>query len=225
VYTYGDLEARWKALRQRDDVSVREVACVGAPRTLLCVETGSSNAPGVVLSAGIHGDERSGPWALLHLVESNRLDPRYAYRIWPCTNPGGYRAGTRENSEGADVNRSFGRGGQTPEARAIVTATRDRKFELSLDLHEDCDATELYCYEYGVGDVGESVASGAVLRPDPVDEVAEIGGLSYTLFVVRHAAKRALTLEAPGKRPWERRVELLENGVTAAIEALSQASG
>ena len=58
-------------------------------------------------------------------------------------NPTGYRAGTRANAEGADVNRSFSRGGTTPEARAILTANRDRRFVLSLDLHEDFEADGL----------------------------------------------------------------------------------
>ena len=83
--------------------------------------------PAVMLSAGVHGDEPAAPWALLSLVRDGLLDRRFAYRMWPCTNPTGYEAGTRENAEGADVNRSFGRGGTTPEARAIVTATRGER--------------------------------------------------------------------------------------------------
>ena len=76
-----------------------------------------------------------------------------------------YAGGTRESADGVDVNRSFGRGGQSPEARAILTANRDRKFVLSIDLHEDCDADGFYCYEYGGGDIGRSVrGSRAAIR-------------------------------------------------------------
>lgn len=143
---YGALCARWKSLRARG-FSVREVACVGAPRTLLLAEAGAAGLPCVTLSAGVHGDEPAAPWALLSLAEDGLLSPRFSYRIWACTNPGGLDAGTRENPEGADVNRSFDRGGRTPEARAIITANRDRRFALSLDLHEDVDAAGFYCYE------------------------------------------------------------------------------
>lgn len=143
---YRELERRWKALRLRG-VSVREVACVGAPRTLLLAEAGAAGLPCVALSAGVHGDEPAGPWALLSLAESGLLDPRLSYRMWACTNPTGLAAGTRANADGMDVNRSFDRGGRTPEARAVITANRDRRFALSLDLHEDVEADGFYCYE------------------------------------------------------------------------------
>ncbi len=143
---YEELAAAWRALRPRG-VRVREVACVGAPRTLLAAELGDATLPTISISAGVHGDEPAAPWALLSLVRDGLLDARFAYRIWPCVNPSGYRAGTRENAEGDDVNRSFSRGGQTPEARAVLTANRDRRFAFALDLHEDYEADGAYVYE------------------------------------------------------------------------------
>jgi hypothetical protein len=128
-------------------VRVREVACVGAPRTLLMAELGDLHAPAVSVIAGVHGDEPAAPWALHSLVRDGLLDTRFAYRIWPCLNPSGYVAGTRTNADGQDVNRSFSRGGTTPEARALFTANRDRRFALALDLHEDYEADGCYVYE------------------------------------------------------------------------------
>ncbi|MBV9270780.1 MAG: hypothetical protein JO165_06795, partial [Candidatus Eremiobacteraeota bacterium] len=87
---YDALEARWKALRSHGDVTVREVACEGVLRTLLCAELGPVEAPVVTISAGVHGDEPAGVIALLTLAEENDLDKRFAYRLWPCTNPSGY---------------------------------------------------------------------------------------------------------------------------------------
>src|SRR5579862_798481 len=220
--TYRELQARWKALRGTHDVRVREVACVNAPRTLLCVESGDHALPSIALAAGVHGDEPAGPWALLELVESQALDPRYAYRIWPCTNPSGFDAGTRENADGVDVNRTFGRGGQSPEAKAILMANRDRKFALSIDLHEDCDAEGFYCFEYGGGEIGRAVVAALAEAGVPIDpleqtflslgplddahcirergritadhfaEAALLGGLSYSLALARHAAAHVL---------------------------------
>lgn len=149
---YEALERAWKALRSSHAARVREVACAGAPRTLLMAEFGPAGAPSVSISAGVHGDEPAAPWALLSIVRDGLLDPRFAYRIWPCTNPTGYQLGTRANAEGDDINRSFSRGGTTPESRAIVTATRDRRFVLSLDLHEDYEADGFYLYEPVVSD-------------------------------------------------------------------------
>ena len=125
---------------------------MGVARTLLIAELPAAGGAtpatrSIAIAAGVHGDETAAPWALLSLVRDGLLDRSFAYRIWPCTNPSGYAAGTRVNAEGADINRSFGGGGSTPEARAILTANRDRRFALSLDLHEDHEAAGFYCYE------------------------------------------------------------------------------
>ncbi len=144
--TYTDLEAAWRSLRPLG-ARVREVACVGAPRTMLAVDVGEPHLPLVSITAGVHGDEPAAPWALFSIVRDGLLDPRFGYRIWPCLNPTGYVRGTRENAEGDDVNRSFSRGGTTPEARTVFTANRDRRFVLALDLHEDFEAEGCYLYE------------------------------------------------------------------------------
>lgn len=145
---YAALITEWRALRAKHDVALREVACVGANRTLFIAEiVGPPGAPVVALSAGVHGDEPAGPWALLSIVRDGLLDRAFSYRIWPCTNPSGYERGTRANEDGDDINRSFHRGGTTPEAKAIITANRDRHFALSLDLHEDFEADGYYAYE------------------------------------------------------------------------------
>jgi len=251
---YAELVAAWKALRRTGNLSVREIACVGAPRTLLAAELpGVPGAPAVTLSAGVHGDEPAGPWALYSLVRDGLLDPAFSYRLWPCTNPSGYERGTRENAEGDDVNRSFERGGRTPEARAIVTANRDRAFALVLDLHEDFEAEGFYSYEpimegrapLGAGlvramdengfpvqalddafELGypedgrhlRTLERGRVL-PDPVAERAYFAGWPYTLYILRRAAKRALTLETPRQRPWEERLAMHR---IAVVEALAR---
>ncbi|HTX60452.1 MAG TPA: succinylglutamate desuccinylase/aspartoacylase family protein [Verrucomicrobiae bacterium] len=247
--TYRELEARWKALRARG-VRVREVACVGAPRTMLCAELGEAPAPVVALAAGVHGDEPAGPWALLALVESERLDPHFSYRIWPCTNPSGFALGTRANADGADVNRTFAGAGSSPEAKAILTANRDRRFALSLDLHEDCDANGFYCYEYGGGTLGCAVLAALEEAGHPLDpleatfdlagpldpqacvrergrivadlraEAAAIGAYSYSMRLARRAARFALTFESPAAAAWEDRLAMHGVAVQAAIAAL-----
>jgi len=228
--TYQDIVRRWKALRPRG-VRVREVACVDAPRTLLCAEIGEIDALAIHLAAGVHGDEPAGPHALLELAERDELDPRFSYRIWACTNPSGYDARTRENIDGADVNRTFGRGGSSPEAKAILTANRDRKFALAVDLHEDDEASGFYCYEYGGAGIGR-VLIGAlaqktpidprgVLEPDPDAEAERIGGRSLSQLLIRNAARHALTLETPSALlPFAQRVEIHVGAVKRALEEL-----
>jgi murein peptide amidase A len=215
--TYQNIERRWKALRARD-VRVREVACVGAARTLLCAEYGDHTLPAIHIAAGVHGDEPAGPHALLALVENDDLDLRFSYRLWVCTNPTGYDAHTRESIDGVDVNRTFGRGGGSPESKAIIMANRDLKFALAIDLHEDDESSGFYCYEYGGAGIGrglvDAIAStGApidprdVLTPDPDEEAERIGGRTLTQLLMRNAARLGLTLETPSAAlPFEARV-------------------
>jgi hypothetical protein len=215
---------------------------------------GPPGAPAIAISAGVHGDEPAAPWALLSLVRDNLLDPAFGYRMWACTNPSGYAAATRENAEGVDINRSFGRGGIAPESRAIVTANRDRKFALAIDMHEDFEGAGFYLYEpvvrgrapYGraivaaMDDAGfpvqelddtfelgyppeahhlRTLERGRVL-PDPDAERAFFSGTPYSLYMLRRAASRALTLETPREFPWDARIAMHRTAVVIAIDVL-----
>lgn len=153
--------------------------------------------------------------------------------MWPCTNPSGYDARTRESIDGVDVNRTFGRGGSSPESRAIITANRDRKFELAIDLHEDDEAGGFYCYEYGGAGIGrrivDALASGGtpidprdVLTPDPDAEAEKIGGRTLTQLLMRNAARLGLTLETPSAvLPFATRVATHVAAVKYALSRIS----
>ena len=221
--TYRELVERWKKLRLTHDLRVREVACVGAPRTLLCVEIGDSAAPCIHLSAGVHGDEPAGVLALVQSVETNRFDARFSYRVWPCMNPTGFDARTRESADGIDINRTFARGGSSPESSAIVMSNRDRKFVLAVDLHEDDEADEAYCYEYGSVSAGETIAPRC-LRPDPQREAEIIGGMSLSLLLRRGASEHVLTLETPSAKPLEERIAAHVAMLDAALRETSKRS-
>jgi len=180
--TYEALERGWKAMR-RQGLRVREVACEGVARTLICAEAGSYERPAIHIAAGVHGDEPAAPWALLSIAADGLLDTQtFSFRLWACTNPSGYRLGTRENAEGRDINRSFSRGGKTPEARAMIVANRDRKFVLSIDLHEDFETEGFYCYEpivNGSAMFGKRIIEALDDAALPVERIDEGFDLAY----------------------------------------------
>jgi predicted deacylase len=111
---------------------------------------GDPGRPLVVIAAGVHGDERAAPWALLSLVGDGLLDPAFRYRLWPCTNPTGYESGTRVSADGLDINRTFSLPPRSPEAATIAAVNRAERAVLSLDMHEDFEGTGFYCYEPAV---------------------------------------------------------------------------
>jgi murein peptide amidase A len=252
--TYPELVRRWEALHDGGRVRVGHVETRRAGRTLLCIEVGDRQAPLVAIAAGVHGDEPAGAWALLGLMEDDELDARCSYRIWPCTNPSGFAARTRQSADGVDVNRTFGGVGASPEASAILAANRGLAFALSLDLHEDCDAGGFYCYEYGGGQVGRRVIAalegeGLPIDPlevtfglagplddagctrergriiaDALEEAALLGGLSYSLALARAGARHAVTFETPLSAAWGTRLATHRVAVLAAVEALLEES-
>lgn len=62
----------------------------------------------IFAKALIHGDEElSGVVAKAWMLRLAKIDPRNTWRVMPVTNPDGWKAKTRTNSRGVDLNRNF----------------------------------------------------------------------------------------------------------------------
>ena len=108
----------------------------------------SPHARRVYVSAGIHGDERSGPLAILRFIEEGSCVEDINWYLIPLLNPVGARRGIRGNADEMDINRDY-RMLRTPECAAHVTWLRCTapRFDLCLCLHEDSDVSGFYLYE------------------------------------------------------------------------------
>ena len=93
---------------------------------------GSSTGPQVLVIGQIHGDECSPAF----LVEAFRQRASSTFGFWliPTLNPDALAAGTRRTPSGADINRD-GYKLRTPEARALMSFTRELKPLLSIHIH------------------------------------------------------------------------------------------
>ena len=180
---YAALEEAWERVSRTRDFALTRTPIVAGGESLLRIDIERRpEVPRIALSAGLHGDEPAAPWALLSIARDGLLDRAFAYRIWCCTNPSGYRLGTRANASGEDVNRSFSHGGTTSEARAIVAANDGLQFALSLDLHEDYEADGFYCYEpivAGHAPYGRRVVQALDDAGFPVQELDDAFDLGY----------------------------------------------
>jgi len=253
-HDYWSLVEAWTRASRRGAFNMVEVACPGTDRALLCAELGAGDAPRIHVTAGVHGDEPASPWSLLSIVEGGLLDPRFSYRVWPCTNPSGYLAGTRFNAEGADINRSFSVEAATPESQAIMDRNKGSAFVLSLDLHEDFEADGFYCYEPIVD--GDAPLSRSILHDieaggfplQTLDHLFDLGypkdeaqaerfrtlergrvlvktsaerrlfpGLPLSLYLLRTATRRNVTIETPRRSKWEDRIAMHRIAVVAAL--------
>ena len=62
----------------------------------------------IFAKALIHGDEGlSGSVAKAWILRLQKIDPRNTWRVIPVTNPDGWKAKTRTNANGVDLNRNF----------------------------------------------------------------------------------------------------------------------
>ncbi len=101
----------------------------------------SPQAPNILLCAGIHGDEPAGIEALLFFLEQSIEQYRrsFSFTIFPCLNPRGYEAGTRENNRGIDLNRNFLSSNPELETRLVRDFLRkkNQKYLFAWEMHED----------------------------------------------------------------------------------------
>lgn len=156
--------------------------------------------PRLALMSGLHGDERSGPLAILQWLEESsgkELVPR-GCQLWvaPLVNAHGWDAGVREWN-GQDLNRLFG-SDAPPFLSAIMNSLDSQLPCVFLDLHEDSDRPELYIYHYVEDrhdvDVQLAEALGATLVAwsdfGPWEGSGEV-------FLRRRGCQRCITIEIP----------------------------
>ena len=197
-----------------------------------------SVAPRLYISAGIHGDEPAGPLAMLRLLAEDLLPHEVDLWVWPCLNPAGFRAGTRANAEGRDLNRDY-RHPVSLEIRAHVAwLGQPRSFDLAFCLHEDWEAHGFYLYELNPDSL-PSLAEPMireVARVCPIDPSTEIegrvaqGGIirpnldpaarpewPEAFYLIQNKTRQSYTLEAPSDFPLEVRVNALVTAVQSAM--------
>ncbi|MEK7138774.1 MAG: M14 family metallocarboxypeptidase [Patescibacteria group bacterium] len=94
----------------------------------------------VLLSAGIHGEEPAGVYALLAFLERDihRFANDFEFLIFPCINPFGFERNYRFNYRGRDINREFKDDVCCVESWLVMAELKRRgwSFVCTVDLHE-----------------------------------------------------------------------------------------
>jgi protein MpaA len=108
---------------------------------------GGRGAPRVYLSSGIHGDEFSGPLALLEMLRQPDFFAAFDTTIFPMLNPDGLAKNVRENGTGIDLNRDY-RNTKSAEIVSHIEALKTLGgFNAAMMLHEDYEGIGAYLYE------------------------------------------------------------------------------
>jgi hypothetical protein len=108
---------------------------------------GGRGAPRIYLSAGIHGDEISGPLALLEMLRDPHVFEPFDMTLFPLLNPDGLAQNLRANTAGIDMNRDY-RNSKSPEVISHIEALKTLgRFDAAMMLHEDFEGIGAYLYE------------------------------------------------------------------------------
>jgi protein MpaA len=103
--------------------------------------------PTVYLSAGIHGDEISGPFALLEMLRRPDFFRDFEVTIFPILNPDGLLKESRENAAGIDLNRDYREPKSSEIAGHIEALKTLGRFDGAMMMHEDYEGIGAYVFE------------------------------------------------------------------------------
>jgi len=97
--------------------------------------------------AGIHGDEKGGPYGALEFIKSKPHVPKNKRLIIiPLANPYGFKRNKRLCADGVDMNRHFMDEELKGDCKTIWDSIKDENISLLHTLHEDPDLKSWYCY-------------------------------------------------------------------------------
>ena len=210
-----------------------------------------SKAPRVYLSSGIHGDEISGPLALLEMLRQPDFFANHETTIFPILNPDGLARRTRENGDGIDLNRDYREPKSAEIASHITTLQTLGSFDAAMFLHEDFEGIGAYLYELNEslsstlgGDIMAAMGRHVPidLRPE-IEEVTAANGIIQrrdivlkhgpieerpdwpeAIYLGIHHTKVSYTTETPMPFPLEQRVKAQIAAVATLLKSLKNMS-
>lgn len=232
-HDYEALVEGWKAVCEGTGLDlgvIREIN--GLPVLKITNGAASARNPGgIYVSAGVHGDECAPVWALLEWAASKpEILRNRPVTLFPCLNPVGLIENTRRDGSGVDLNRSF-----TDVSQPVIAAWQESlegcRFDVSVNLHEDYDATGIYLYELTRGESkgdrlldacsihlpretagaidGSDFTNGLLVRTSGIEEVVAEqlgGGYPEAILLFLKYAAVSYTFETPSEADLSRRI-------------------
>lgn len=221
--------------------------CASGERPWLYRMSSSIDAPKLYISAGIHGDEVSGPAAILEMLREPGFFDDFDVTLFPILNPDGLAKGIRENGNGIDLNRDY-RDTKSKEIRSHIDTLKTLgPFDAAMMLHEDYEGIGSYLFELNealppglghkiVNAMGRHVSidrrpeidemparDGVISRRDLVAKfgpIEERPDWAEAIYLSVHHTKVSYTTETPKPFPLGQRVHAQIAGAKALMETL-----
>ena len=178
----------------------------------------------VAFSAGMHGDEIAGPWAVIEFLK--RYDPRdypgIRIVLFPVASPTAFDRKRRYNYLDRELNLSFLKKRPPEEDRILARAAKDEKVFFFHALHEDTRSGSFYLFNFEKKKerIYRSLVklaarhfpvnrSRRILRDPAVNGIVinrEDGSFEHWMYC--RGTPYSMCTETPGRRPLGRRIAL-----------------
>lgn len=161
------------------------------------------------MMSGLHGDEPSGPLAILKWLESLPDNYQFPSPLWiaPLVNDDGWEKNQRE-WHSQDLNRSFNQ--FAPDFLETIMASLEvAQPRFFLDLHEDSDFDFSYVYQF-TGDKHSLVAQIASALDVQIQTWSDFSEweTASEIYLRRLGCEYCFTVEASPQWPLQERIEL-----------------
>ena len=188
----------------------------------------NDTGPCLAVISGLHGDERSGPLALLEWIckQDGPLCPGDR-RLWllPLLNDQGWDKRERKWQE-VDLNRVFLPAGTTTPlfVQEVMDEWARRLPDMFLDIHEDSsrpDEPYLYWYKEETHDLALRLAEHLQVKSEPWDDFEYWRG-SDEVYLRTLGCTACITIESPTGWPMQERIKWNLAAVEWCIEHLGE---
>jgi hypothetical protein len=150
---FGNFLKELKEVCDKRGFELKELGRVGENKEypMFSITLNSSNFKKTVcFSAGIHGTEIAGPFAVLKFLKTVELEKYKDIKIilFPAANPSGFDKKMRRNYQGRDVSVHFCKEDMYGETKMLYDAVKNEDIFFFHALHEDPDETRFYLYNF-----------------------------------------------------------------------------
>jgi predicted deacylase len=192
---------------------------------------GRPEGPRLAVLSGVHGDERSGPLALLSFVTEAPLEDFSpdGPALWmvPLLNDDGWDNNTRE-WKGVNLNAAFVSDSPVPFVAEVMRDLEARVPRVFLDLHEDSEKPFPYVYRFTEDRQDFSLrlrhALGAEEALWSLADAERWKG-STEIFARKLGCERSATIEAPPAWPMQARIAWNLRAVRQCVAELRRLAG
>lgn len=195
----------------------------------------------VFVSAGIHGNEPAGVEAVVSLIEEIGQDKlnlsAVQIEFMPLLNPWGWVRNLKWNGDAIDVNRKFIKV-VTQESTIIKKIICKKRYDITIDLHEDGRYDGFYCltYDNPNSKTARELASTIAKKGFPLREFKGQTGFIHisrsafkdlsrptlAFYCRLNATEKAYLFETPFDRKFEDRTYLHKTSILYLLDSLSE---